>query len=392
MVLRKYFIFFVNCLFVSLVFDPGDLLLGLKMPLFAICAIMLILDLWLYRQLAIPKNLLSINGIVLTIPIVSFMIYLIRNGSIPFNGLDLYKGYVIITLSILLVHFKYSPIVILSSILTVLSCFIILIYFLVLVFPELYNGIYYWGMNYQVFLIGERSYDAEVDSMWSIYFVTSPLLVIPIAYYSDLYHKLKSKYVLVLLIINIIAMFLAGTRNNMFVSILLPISLFYYYSRKKLLYIVFGFSLLFLVVYLNSDLLRAMFSLSEPSNETKFGLIDDYLKIFSEPSTLFLGQGLGSSIFWESRGKADFVTELTYLEVFRNFGFIMGSLLILVVFAPIGFIFVKKYRNSLFYLLISYLFYLVMSATNPIFFMSMGMIFFPIVLYELYAKGRNIFV
>jgi hypothetical protein len=390
--LRNNFIFFVNCLFVSLVFDPGDLVLGLKIPLFGICAVMLILDLLLNRKFALPINLLYINFVVLTIPIVSFMIYLIRNGSIPFNGLDLYKGYIIVTLSILLFHFKYSPIVALSNVLTVLSSFIILIYFLVLVFPELYNGIYIWGLNYQVFLIGERSYDAEIDSMWSIYFVTSPLLVIPIAYFSDLYHKVKSKYVLVLMIINVIAMFLAGTRNNMFVSILLPISLFYFYSRRKLVYFVFGFFLLFLVIYLNSDLLRAMFSLSEPSNETKFGLIDDYLRVFSEPSTLFLGQGLGSSIFWESRGKADFVTELTYLEIYRNFGFIMGSLLILVVFVPIGFIFVKKYRNLLFFLLISYFFYLVMAATNPIFFMSMGMIFFPVVLFELFSISRNNFV
>ena len=383
--MRSTFILFVNLFFISSVFDPGDLLVGLKIPLFVLCFVFFLLDLLRNRNKKFPVSLLYINFTILFIPIVSFLLNLFSNSSIPSVGLDLYKGYIIITLSIFLYHFKYLAISSFSKILTVLSLLIITVYFVVTIYPELYNVIYLWGLKYQIFLIGERSYDPDVDSLWSIYFVTSPLLVIPIAYYIHLFYLNKNKLYLIFFLINVIAMFLAGTRNNMIVSIIVPVILFFYYTHSKLLVLIVSMSLFGSVLYFNVDIIQAMFSLNEPSNETKFGLLSDYAKIFSDPITLLFGQGLGSDHFWESRGKFYFITELTYLEIYRNFGLIMGAFLNVLILLPIFFFYFKKYTKDYFYLILAYFFYLIMSATNPIFFMSMGMIFFSIILSVLFS-------
>lgn len=378
--LCKYFKVLFNLLLIICVFDPADLVFRLKMPLFILCLFVFLLD---YKNLKInkyPKTIFLINIIFLLIPIISLSFYFIDNLALPENGFNLYKGYLLVILSILLFHFNLNCIKSFSIILNFLSFLIILVYFIVKTFPEYYNIIYLWGLKYQIFLIGERVYDIELEGIWSIYFVTSPLLVIPIAYYTNSYVNNNSFKVLLILFLNIFAMFIAGTRNNMFTSILVPFLIFLYYSKKKNIFIFFSLIGLFAFIYLNIDTITAMFSLNEPSNATKYGLLGDYYNIFNSPRNLLIGQGFGANYFWESRGKFDFVTELTYLEIIRNFGLILGFILLICIFYPIIYAIKNKKNYYIFYLLVAYSFYLFMSANNPIFFMSMGMLFFPIVL------------
>ena len=131
-----------------------------------------------------------------------------------------------------------------------------------------------------------------------------------------------------------------------------------------------------------------MLSFEEASNSTKIGLIDDYLNIFSNPINLAIGQGIGSSHYWISRGKIDYITELTYLEIFRSYGLFLGFIILLIIFYPVYILFYKKMSNE-FSILISYFLYMVMAATNPIYFMSMGMLFFPIILSIIFLNHRK---
>ena len=373
------FKFFFYLLLVVCIFDPADKLFHLKSPLFILCFLSFLFDYLGSKKNRLPKSLIIINLFLIIIPLISIFLYFIQHLTLPSAGFDLFKSHILIVVSIFLFYYKLDAIKPFSIILLFLSLFIILVYLIVTIFPESYNLIYLWGLNYQIFLIGERSYSIDTESLWSIYFVTSPMLVIPIAYFTTKYFEKKNNLYLFLSIINVFAMFIAGTRNNMLVSLLLPLILFYKYSKNKLSILLISFFSIFLILINYAGLLKSMLSFEEASNSTKIGLIDDYRNIFSNPINLAIGQGIGSNHYWISRGKIDYITELTYLEIFRSYGIFLGFIILLIIFYPVYILFYKKMSNE-FSILISYFLYMVMAATNPIYFMSMGMLFFPIVL------------
>ena len=335
-----------------------------------------------------PKSLILINLFLIIIPLISIFVYLIQHLSFSIAGFDLFKSYILVFISIFLYYYKLDVIKPFSTILLALSFCIIAIYLIVTIFPESYSIIYFWGLKYQIFLIGERSYSMDTESIWSIYFVTSPMLVIPVAYFIGKYFEKKYFIYLVLVFVNVFAMFIAGTRNNMLVSLLLPLILFYKFSKNKLPILLFSLLIIFLIFIYYYDLLKSMISIDEASNSTKIGLLDDYIKIFSNPINLVLGQGLGSNHYWISRGKFDYMTELTYFEIFRSYGIFFGSIILLIIFYPIYILFFKKTAKH-YYILVSYLLYMIMAATNPIYFMSMGMLFFPIVLSMIFINSKR---
>ena len=365
------FKFFFFLLLAICVFDPADKLFNLKSPLFILCFLFFILDYLGSKRKRFPKSLIIINLFLIFIPLISIFLYFIQHLTLPSAGFDLFKSHILIVVSIFLYYYKLDVIKPFSIILLFLSLFIILVYLIVTIFPESYNLIYVWGLNYQIFLIGERSYSIDTESLWSIYFVTSPMLVIPIAYFTSKYFEKKNNLYLFLSIINVFAMFIAGTRNNMLVSLLLPLILFYKYSKNKLPILLISFFSIFFILINYAGLLKSMLSFEEASNSTKIGLIDDYRNIFSNPINLAIGQGIG-----------------TYLEIFRSYGLFLGFIILLIIFYPVYILFYKKMSNE-FSILISYILYMVMAATNPIYFMSMGMLFFPIVLSIIFINHRK---
>jgi hypothetical protein len=381
----KFFFYFL--LFIC-IFDPADKLFNLKSPLFFICFFIFLYDYLQSERKHFPNSLIIINLFLIIIPLISILLYLIQYWSFPMAGFDLFKSYILVFISIFLYHFKLDVIKPFSIILLLLSLLIIIVYLIVTIFPESYTIIYLWGLNYQIFLIGERSYSMDTESIWSIYFVTSPMLVIPIAYFTSKYFEKKKISYLFLTLINVFAMFIAGTRNNMLVSLLLPLILFYKYSKNKVPILFFSVSIIFFILISYSNLLKSMLSIDEASNSTKIGLLDDYINIFSNPINLVLGQGIGSNHYWISRGKSDYITELTYLEIFRSYGFFFGLIILVIILYPLYTLFYNK-TPKYFSILIAYLLYMIMAATNPIFFMSMGMLFFPIVLSIIFIDSRR---
>ena len=174
----------------------------------------------------------------------------------------------------------------------------------------------------------------------------------------------------------------------MLISLLLPLILFYKYSKNKIPILLFSLTIILLIFINYLDLLKSMLSFEEASNSTKIGLIDDYRNIFSNPINLAIGQGIGSNHYWISRGKFDYITELTYLEIFRSYGLFFGFVILVIIFYPIYILFYKKISND-YSILTAYFLYMVMAATNPIYFMSMGMLFFPIVLSIIFINYRK---
>jgi hypothetical protein len=134
------------------------------------------------------------------------------------------------------------------------------------------------------------------------------------------------------------------------------------------------------------QLLQNFSSANEVSNSIKIGFLKDYIDIFSDFSNLLFGQGLGAYYFWESRGYSFYITELTYLELIRNFGLFFGLFFISLLFFP--FFYGRGERNKPF--LIGYAFYLFIAIFNPLIFSSVGLIFLaPLITNCFLDKSKN---
>jgi len=94
---------------------------------------------------------------------------------------------------------------------------------------------------------------------------------------------------------------------------------------------------------------------------------------------VLFGKGLGSYETWSLRGDF-YITELTFLEVFRNFGLPMGLVMLILMIYPILYAFILRpsYRDK--HIIIAYTAYLIMCMTNPLFFSSTGMLILAIIL------------
>lgn len=382
LVLKVFFYLFL----ISCVFDPADKLLGLKVPLFVFCWIIFLFSKQNLNP-SFPKGLINFLLIFITVPIISISYYLIFNGNEPYGGFSLFKSFLLLTLSLILFNKKLDLIPALSKVLTLLSIVIIVMYSVVLTNPFLFASIYDFGWNTGIFHIGQRIYSSNLK-LWSIFFVTSPMIIIAIAYYFDLAYKSRKTINYILLGINIFAMFIAGTRNNMLMSILLPLILFMIYSKNRKLVFTFLIISLSLSIYFLNDILKDLTSKDEISNQTKLSLLDDYKEIFSDTKVLVFGQGLGSYIEWKSNGRFYFTSELTYFEIFRYFGVFFGLTIIYFMFYPVLYGYNNRKHTNQKHIIIAYLLYLIMSFTNPLFFSSLGMLIFSIILSNIFIEKK----
>lgn len=367
------------------VFDPADRILGLKTPLFVICWSLFVIDILINKT--IPRydknHLLYVMG-MLFVPMISIAYYYIIDGSHPYEGFSLLKSYLLITISLIIYSIRENFIPILSSFLNIMSVMIIVIFIIVLIFPEWQLIIALYGERYGFLLLGDRQYSSDL-TLKSIYFVASPMICIAISHYLYLYFssaRKRWKY-LVFILINCLGMFLAGTRNNMVVSIVLPLVLLFNYSKfKRRIALLSLTAFISFVIYFFNEI-SIMLNPEEQSNETKLELLNDYFDIFNSYD-LLLGQGLGSYYNWSVRGEY-FVSELTYLEVIRNYGLVLGTPVILLLLYPLIMSLWRVYYIEK-YIYFAYFFYLLMSFSNPLFFSSLGMLFLSIIIGNLFLK------
>lgn len=379
----------MNLFILSCVFDPADKVLGLKVPLFCLAWLIFIIYTRNLATLTLPRDLVFYVFAMIFLPLISICYYYISNGAQPYEGFSLFKAHILISFAILLYLSKINIISSFCTILTVLAIVIILIYGIVLIYPISFIPLHTFGNDNEIFYIGERIYNEELK-LWSIFFPTSPMLAIPIAYYVNLAIVSSQKRVsIILATINILGMFLAGTRNNMFTAFFLPVVLIILRSRNKVLTTMILFCIVTTFILYLSESILIMLDPAEKSNAIKLGLLNDYANIFSNPIDLLFGQGLGSYSYWPSRNNSFYyITEYTYLEIVRNFGIILGGFLIILMLYPIlaAFYLQRSYNER--HLIIAYLFYLIMSATNPLFFSSLGMLILSVIIANIFME-RN---
>ena len=238
-----------------------------------------------------------------------------------------------------------------------------------------------FGDEYGIWGIFEREYGQFAYAV--AYFVTSPLIVMAIAYFAKEWMATRSATALILLLLNCLGMALSGTRNNLIVAFLMPFVVFFWYSRNKLLPI--GAFLLFVVplaLYgVSTGAFRVAFDPSEYSNHIKFQHLADYSAILSKPDVFLIGNGLGSRFLSTGFGIYTSVTELSFLEFIRSYGIVVCALLVALILRPLSALAKPQKRESHF-IFLAYLFYLYLCALNPLLMSSTGLLLLSIVVVE----------
>jgi hypothetical protein len=92
------------------------------------------------------------------------------------------KGYILITLAPLLVLSRVTLLGELSAVLTLLAIVTLGVFVLLLLDPDFYAALHVFGSLTGIFFLDVRDYGSDV-TLLQVYFVTSPMLVISIAYY-----------------------------------------------------------------------------------------------------------------------------------------------------------------------------------------------------------------
>jgi hypothetical protein len=371
-------------LFISCVFDPSNKLLGLKY-LFFYTAWILFLQYRLLKSRPIfisSKLVVYLLFFVFIIPFFSIAYYSIINGDFDrFDGLIYFKPYLFLTILIILYCERIDLIKPAIKIISLLSVTTIILFILSFLDNPLISIFLQFASLTDTINSGSRTFGGVEFLM--VDFQSSPLIVFPISYFAkEFYHSIgKRKFFnLILLFINIAAMFMGATRNNMLFSLLLPILVFIWYSKKKKVTLIISVLIICLIIVINLNAVQGMIDVEEPSNGAKITFVQEYIKLFSHWDIFLFGQGLGSYFSTSMRGFTS-ITELTYFEFIRRFGLVLSLVIFMMLFYPLNKLRLKKYYSD-HYIFIAYFLYLIICFSNPFLMTSTGMLLLSLVLYK----------
>jgi len=371
---RQQHMILSGCLFLLLffaTFDPADKILGLKLPAFILCWLVF-LFFYVLKPVKVARAVYVYIFLMLFIPILSMLYFHVFLGGGKSAAFILIKAQLFVSLIYILVAARIDIIPMLSRILSLLACTIIGVKALILLSPELLPVIQIFGSAYGILLLGDRSF-ADSASFQQIYFVTSPMLVIAIAYYSDKACRVGffSKYTF-LTLLTTLGMIFAGTRSNMIGPFLVLIIVVFYNTKNKTLFlsIVICALILFLATFYNTII--EVLSFEEKSNSSKLILFQDYVNIFTDPVNLIFGQGFGSYYDWGIRGNY-FISELSYLELIRVYGLFLGACVAVLILYPLLFVMFSRREFSNKASIAGFTVYMAIAALNPLIFSSLGM-------------------
>lgn len=219
-----------------------------------------------------------------------------------------------------------------------------LISFLVglLLFSQIYSfdWISHFFLENSIAFLGAREYSGFIFPY--IYIVTSPILILLLSYdFSRLREKINLNN-FILFIFTTISLALTGTRAHILISFtFIFIYILLTSSRRIFKKILFFLILILLAIFVfNSiaDIIGSFFSINDESNSLKLSMLKGYWEIFSNPINLIFGQGFNAhewSLPLENMIAMDIgasKTELTYIEIIRVFGVLIGCSVFILLF------------------------------------------------------------
>ena len=234
-VIKRLFLLFIIAFIFVTIFDPADIVLVSKVPLFILCFITggLFLTVNSGRPY-IPIDLIIYTLLFVAIPLFSILVYFIKSGTNPYEGFNMLKAYLFIFFTLILVMTKIDVTKYLSMILSFMSVCIISLFIFLSIYPDYFIIANALGRATEIFYVDMRSYDG-ITSFQQAYFVCSPMLVIPISYYYFRFKESRNKdfWALFLLILCFMGLLMAGSRNNLFTAIFLIPTLYIILIKKR---------------------------------------------------------------------------------------------------------------------------------------------------------------
>ena len=238
---------------------------------------------------------------------------------------------------------------------------------------DIYNNSFLMYLN--------RTGDAMIGKSpiyWSVYilfFKASPLLIFLLAYY-----LFKRKYLLASFVS--IALALTGTRANFF-AMFIMLFIFLFIQQKKILIklIILFLSILTILVLFEpiNNYFSYMFVSKTGSTINKMGDVKEIFEVFKEyPHTVFFGTGFGSEMKY---GLSQTISEVSLIDLWRKIGFFGLLMFLYYIFKPILKIWKSKDSRWVVY---SFILYLAISMTNPLFFSSTAYMAYVFIYYKYY--------
>lgn len=272
-----------------------------------------------------------------------------------------------------------------------LSMSVLVIYFLMLLIPKSYAIISYFSEYHDNYFVqlGVRNFYG-ID-LFVLYHRVSSVCVVSLAMSMYLFLSTKRVTFLFNLVVFAVFLFISGTRANMLSCILvvLGIFLFYLLLDKNRVVLFVGLSEIVSI----TTLVAVLFLLlaKDNSTEIKSGHLQSFIDLFLRNPVRFFFTGFGPGAYMYSEGFQEVIslTELSYLELIKNFGLLMTTLLVMMFGIPLlkNLTNVKNSKLGRFALGLSYLAYLFIAGTNPLLTTSTGLIVYVI---SLYLSTKNI--
>ncbi len=353
---------YLFCLTVML--DPMNNLMGLKVPLFLLFAFSL---------------LINFKADYKYIPIISFLVIwqFVSLGSGALDNQDYefpmtIQYLIYFLLYIILLWRKHIDILeplIFSSI--IVSIITIIGFVAMTSFPDFFELIYAWADAHDNFImISKRNFlGVEFNQ---VFYKSLPLVIIPAAYYSYkfAYERANRSRHLVLVILFLFALFCSGNRALMGSLFLIVFFVNYKKISRMKLFVPILVAVFIVAMYI---LFQAITDTSEASADIKRGHMLSYIDYFTNKWYLLpFGSGAGSLFYTKDYGMTP-ITEMTYMEIIRMYG--VGGLFLILYFFLIPLSHYKKKVKVIKYwkpFSISYILYLIISGSNPYLISSTG--------------------
>lgn len=350
--------------------DPAGTIWGVKELLFVL---LLFFSFILFgKGDTIPKDVLFVIWICLSLPIWGIMIAMLKdnftNSSYAFGHL---KSFLFIFIFFFLRNLNFEKI---SKVLfingTLIAICTTLIFIIAQINQELFSLLYNQSLENDNIIITVREYYGF--SILGVYFKAGPFMFF--SYIYSLYFLDIKSYKWVLILLNLFALLVAGSRTPTLIAIL--ITFIYLYDRMKsnrlfkyvLLYVC-GFAFAFLTYKLATEK-------GESSNEVKYADFHSYVSDIFLNTTPVIGAGLGSEFYSKGRDQLVAASEQTYMDIVRIYGIVLGAVLIILIYYPALVFLRSKYRHILKYqrFVMAYVLYMILAGTNPLLISSTGML------------------
>lgn len=364
---KNVFVFFLAVLVFDVLFDPANKMFHAKTGLFLL---VVFIGMLLYLRKVVNIKIIIYIVVFLLISICGLYAGLCVGNSSAYDfdaAVSLSSSFMFFLL-IFVVYEKQNEFNhVLIFMLALLSVFIIyLMYSLMATENAGVNALIIY-LNYTVesAKITYRQFGSIELPM--IYYKTSPLILVGVAalYYATCSPRVKY----CIYPVYFIALALSGTRANIIISVLVLFVLIYLksgaFSRALLL------SCCCVILFFIAPLLiDSFFSATEVSNEVKLGHVTSYLQLFGNARYILMGDGFGGMFYTVGNNELAVNTELVYFDIVRWFGFIPAMFVFVFLIYP-SIVFWQKKQVMLF---VCYVGYMAISASNPLFMSSTGML------------------